>query len=126
MAERVAGIYATIPSAEKPRTVILAGNYGEAGALDLYGPVYGLPRVISGGNSPWARGYGDPAPETAIVVGFDRPYAVSFFKSCESAGFVKNRYNVRNGKPARHTGLNVCHQPRRPWAEMTPEMQWFQ
>ena len=36
MAEQVAKIYATIPEAEKPRTVILAGNYGEAGALDLY------------------------------------------------------------------------------------------
>ena len=43
MAEQVAKIYATIPESEKPRTVILAGNYGEAGALDLYGPAYGLP-----------------------------------------------------------------------------------
>ena len=65
--------------------MILAGNYGEAGALDLYGPEYGLPRVITGANSLWARGYGDPAPETAIVVGFDRPYAGQFFKSCEPA-----------------------------------------
>ena len=67
-------------TSEKPRTVILAGNYGEAGALDLYGPEYGLPRVISGANSLWARGYGDPAPETAIVVGFDRPYAGEFLQ----------------------------------------------
>jgi hypothetical protein len=126
MAEQVAQIYATIPESEKPRTVILAGNYGEAGALDLYGPAYGLPRVISGANSLWARGYGDPAPETAIVVGFDRGYAESFFKTCESAGFVKNQYNVRNEETTRHTGLYVCRQPRRPWAEMWPDMQWFQ
>ena len=106
--------------------MILAGNYGEAGALDLYGPEYGLPRVISGGNSLWARGYGEPAPETAIVVGFDRSYAGSFFKSCDAAGFVKNRYNVKNEETTRHTGLYVCRQPRRPWAEMWPEMQWFQ
>ena len=126
MAAQVAKIYATILEDEKPRTVILAGNYGEAGALDLYGPEYGLPRVISGGNSLWARGYGDPAPETVIVVGFDRPYAGSFFKTCDAAGFVKNRYGVKNEETTWHTGLYVCRQPRRPWAEMWPEMQWFQ
>jgi hypothetical protein len=126
MAEQVAGIYAKIPGAEKPATVILAGNYGEAGALDLYGPAHGLPRVISGGNSLWARGYGDPAPETVIAVGFDRSYAESFFKSCEVAGWVKNRYNVKNEETTWHTGLYVCRGPRRPWAEMWPEMQWFQ
>jgi hypothetical protein len=126
MAEQVAKIYAAIPESEKPRTVILAGNYGEAGALDLYGPEYGLPRVISGANSLWARGYGDPAPETAIVVGFDRPYAGSFFQTCEPAGYITNRYGVKNEETTWHTGLYVCRQPRRPWAEMWPEMQWFQ
>ena len=57
---QVARIYQSIPENEKPRTVILAGNYGEAGALDLYGAEYGLPRIISGANSLWYRGYGEP------------------------------------------------------------------
>ena len=55
--------------------MILAGNYGEMGALDLYGDEYGLPRIISGGNSYWYRGYGDFEPETVIVVGFESDYA---------------------------------------------------
>jgi hypothetical protein len=41
---------------------ILAGNYGEAGAINLYGPAYDLPEAISGINSYWLRGYGDPPP----------------------------------------------------------------
>jgi hypothetical protein len=126
MAEQVAEIYATLPEGEKPSTVILAGNYGEAGALDLYGPAYGLPRVISGGNSLWARGYGEPAPVTAVVVGFERSYAESFFNTCEPAGYVTNRYGVKNEETTWHTGLYVCRQPRRPWAEMWPKLQWFQ
>ena len=48
---QVAEIYQSIPAEERPRTVILTGNYGEAGALDLYGRDYDLPRVISGTNS---------------------------------------------------------------------------
>ena len=44
---QVAQIYRSIPESEKARTVILAGNYGEAGALDFYGGEYGLPRIVS-------------------------------------------------------------------------------
>ncbi len=123
---QVAAIYAQVPEADKPRTAILAGNYGEAGALDLYGPAYGLPPVISGANSLWARGYGNPEPETVIVVGFERGYAESFFAQCMPAGWVTNRYNVKNEETTRHTGLYVCRQPRRPWADMWKTMQWFQ
>jgi hypothetical protein len=123
---QVAEIYKSIPENEKPRTVILAGNYGEAGALDLYGDEYGLPRVISGGNSLWYRGYGDPEPETVIVVGFDGSYAKNFFSSCEFAGTVSNRYGVRNEESSYHTSMYICRQPRQPWSEMWQDMQWFQ
>lgn len=126
LAEQVAGIYAGIPADEKPATVILAGNYGEAGALDLYGPDYDLPRVISGANSLWYRGYGSPEPETVIVVGFERDYAARFFTSCVPVGRVTNQYGVKNEESQHHTGLYVCRQPRRPWAELWQEMQWLQ
>ena len=106
--------------------MILAGNYGEAGALDLYGDEYGLPRIISGGNSMWYRGYGEPEPETVIVVGFESAYARHFFKSCQFSGTVKNSYNVKNEETTHHTGLYICREPRQPWSEMWQEMQWYQ
>lgn len=123
---QVADIYTRLPESEKAGAAILAGNYGEAGALDLYGAGYDLPPIISGANSLWARGYGDPEPQTLIVVGFDRPYAEHFFRSCQPAGQVSNRYGVKNEESTHHTGLYVCRQPRRPWADMWQEMQWFQ
>jgi hypothetical protein len=123
---QVTGIYANIPADEKPRTAILAGNYGEAGALELYGGTYGLPPVISGSNSMWARGYGDPPPETVILVGFDSRYSSQFFKECKPVGRVTNRYGVINEESSNHTILYVCRQPRNPWPEMWKMMQWFQ
>jgi len=123
---QVAKIYQSIPDSEKPSTVILAGNYGEAGAFDLYGNEYGLPRVITGANSMWQRGYGDPEPETVIVVGFERSYTTYFFKQCDSVGMVTNQYGVRNEETSHHTGLYVCREPQRPWSEMWKQMQWFQ
>ena len=85
-----------------------------------------MPRVISGANSLWARGYGDPAPETVIAVGFDRANVERFFESCQTAGYVMNRYNVKNEETTWHTGLYVCRQPRQPGAVVWPAMQWFQ
>ncbi len=126
LATQVESIYETIPDNEKPRTVILAGNYGEAGALDLYGQAMGLPPVISGADSFWYRGYGNFEPATVIVVGFERAYASQFFGSCTYAGNVTNRYDIKNEETTRHTGLYVCRRPRRPWAEMWQDMLWFQ
>ena len=123
---QVAGIYTEIPDEEKPHTVILAGNYGEAGALDLYGPAYELPPVISGSNSMWGRGYGDFEPKTVIVVGFEYGYAMNYFNSCHFAGMVKNRYDVKNEETTRHTGLYVCRGARKSWDELWQTMQWFQ
>ena len=126
LAQQVAVIYQSLPDADKPRTAILAGNYGEAGALDLYGKEYGLPPVISGSNSLWYRGYGNSEPETVIVVGFDGAYTGMFFNSCKTSGRVKNSYDVRNEEATYHSGLYVCRDPRRSWHEMWPDMQWFQ
>jgi hypothetical protein len=122
----IADIYNNLPTEEQPRTVILAGNYGEAGALDLYGPAYDMPPVISGSNSLWARGFGSFEPETVIVVGFESDYTRMFFKSCDLAGKVTNRYGVKNEETSHHTGLYVCRQPRQSWAKMWQSMQWFQ
>lgn len=123
---QVAEIYKSIPDVEKTRTVILAGNYGEEGALDLYGDEHGLPRIITGSNSYWYRGYGEPEPETVIVVGFESSYAGQFFKSCNYAGMVRNQYGVKNEESTYHTGLYVCREPRSPWNEMWKHMQWYQ
>ena len=126
LVQQVADIYAGIPAAQQATTAILAGNYGEAGAFDLYGLEYNLPPMISGTNSIWARGYGDPPPETVIVVGFEGQYARRFFTSCEAAGQVTNEYGVKNEETTHHTTIFVCQQSRHPWPEMWPTMQWFQ
>jgi 4-amino-4-deoxy-L-arabinose transferase-like glycosyltransferase len=123
---QVAEIYRSIPEQEKAYTVILAGNYGEAGAFDLYGDEYGLPAVISGTNSLWYRGYGEPEPETVIAVGFESAHAQAFFKTCEYSGTVTNRFQVKNEETTHHTGLYVCREPRRPWSDLWQEMQWYQ
>ncbi len=43
----VARIYNSLPAEERDRTAIFANNYGEAGAINLFGPKHGLPPAIS-------------------------------------------------------------------------------
>ncbi len=43
----VAAIYNALPPQERSKTAILTGNYGEAGAIDMFGPKYGLPTALS-------------------------------------------------------------------------------
>jgi 4-amino-4-deoxy-L-arabinose transferase-like glycosyltransferase len=117
LVETVAHIRDSLPPPERSKLGILAGNYGEAGAIDLYGGRYGLPTAISGINSYWLRGYGDPPPETLIVLGFSRPRLESMFESCELAGHTWNRYGVKNEETARHPDIFVCRRLRRPWPE---------
>ena len=100
-----------------PQAAILAGNYGEAGAVNLYGPRYGLPEVISGTNSFWERGYGNPAPETVIVLGESRSFVNRNFASCQLAGHSGNPYGVENEESQDHPDIFVCRGLRQSWAE---------
>jgi hypothetical protein len=61
-----------------------------------------------------------------ILVGFDRSLAERLFQSCRAAGQVTNRYRVRNEETERHNFLYVCRGPWDSWAEIWPDMQWFQ
>jgi hypothetical protein len=63
----VAREYHGLPAAERARTTILTGNYGEAGALARYGAADGLPTAYSGANNFWLWGP-PPATATAAVV----------------------------------------------------------
>jgi hypothetical protein len=67
----IAREYGARPAALRQRTAILAGNYGEAGAIDRYGPGYGLPRVYSGANNFWLWGPPPAADSAAIAVNVD-------------------------------------------------------
>jgi len=114
------------PPADKRNGVgILAGNYGEAGAIDLYGPAHGLPAAISGVNSFWQRGYGDPPPGTLIVIGFSREFVEANFQSCAYAGHNANPYGLKNEESEYHPDIFVCGAPRKPWPEFWSHFQLY-
>jgi hypothetical protein len=64
----IATEYHALPGPEQARTTILAGNYGEAGAIARYGPQFGLPAPFSGANNFWLWGPPPAADTNAIAI----------------------------------------------------------
>ncbi len=121
----VARVRSSLPAEEQARTAILATNYGEAGAIDLYGAVYGLPKAISGVNSYWARGYPDPPPQTLIVLGLSEHYRNEHFQSCELAGHNPKPNGVKNEETEDHPDIFVCRNLRQPWPEFWQDFRYY-
>src|SRR6185437_706228 len=82
LVQTVAQVRDRLPPEQRAGLAILASNYGEAGAVNLYGPAYGLPTVISGVNSFYARGYGHPPPQHEIVLGLPPKFLKEKFGPC--------------------------------------------
>lgn len=124
LVQTIASIRDSLPVEERSRLGILAGDSGQAGAINLYGPALGLPRAICGMNSHWIRGYGDPPPETVIVVGMSREFVQSAFESSQIAGHVSNRFGIENSV-IRNTDIFLCHSLRQSWPLFWQRFQYY-
>jgi dolichyl-phosphate-mannose-protein mannosyltransferase len=125
LVETVAQIRDSLPPGQGAHLGILTGNYGEAGAINLFGPKYGLPPAISGVNSFWARGYGDPPPDTLIVLGHSAGYLARNFNSCRLAAYAWNRFGVENEETRDYTGIYICSGLKKPWHEFWADYRHF-
>lgn len=121
----VTGIYNGIPPEERAHTGILVGNYGEAGAIDLYGKAYGLPDVISGVNTYWLRTYPTNPPQTLIVVGFDQASINAAAADCTLAGHNTNRYGIVNEESRDHPDIFLCRNLHVSWPDLWKQLQSF-
>jgi hypothetical protein len=118
---QIAEAYATLPPAERSRAVIVTSNYGEAGAVDRYGPRYGLPRAYSGHNHLYHRAQPPDSAPIVIMVGGQLDTARAHFASCLPAGWLDNGLGVDNeeqGQP-----IAVCRDPVGGWDGVWPALR---
>lgn len=120
---QVDSIYRGLPADQRAKTVILANNYGEAGAINTYGRPIGLPVAVSGELSYY---YWKPSSldGPVITIGLDPAFLLTLFETCVPAGTVSNSYQLHNeeyGAP-----LMVCRQPKLPLDQLWPRLKAFQ
>jgi 4-amino-4-deoxy-L-arabinose transferase-like glycosyltransferase len=125
MVATVAKVRDTLPVKQRARLGIFAGDVGEAGAINLYGPAYGLPQAISWMNSYWLRGYGDPPPETLIVVGMHRDLLDQNFESCELVNHLTNPWGITNNAIDGYADVFLCRHLRQPWPDFWRHFQSY-
>ncbi len=122
LVSQVAAIYDALPARERAKAQILTDNYGEAGAVNTYGPALGLPTAVSGQLTYY---YWKPASldGPVIAVGVDPTFLSTLFDACSSAGSITNSYGLHNeeyGAP-----LTVCRQPKLPLDQLWQRLKAF-
>jgi Dolichyl-phosphate-mannose-protein mannosyltransferase len=88
MVGSVAHFYHHLQPEDEKRAAIFCQNYGEAGAIDFFGPKLGLPPAISGHQNYFLWGPRDWTGEVALVIDTNDEDACELFASIEDLGEV--------------------------------------
>jgi hypothetical protein len=106
MVEKVARIYNSLPPDQRAVTGIYTGNYGEASAINLFGPQYGLPVAISGHQNYWLWGpHGYTGQEMIIINGATLDEMKQYYDSCVIAAQLDNPWSM----PWEKGPVFLCH-----------------
>ncbi|MCA9672603.1 MAG: glycosyltransferase family 39 protein [Myxococcales bacterium] len=124
-AAAVARVYRALPAAERRRAVVLTSNYGEASAINFFGPRHGLPRAVSGHMTYWLWGLSDVAParrsgEVVIAYGMPRRALLAYFGDVRERGRIRHALAMERDVP-----IFVCRKPRQPLRVMWPRLRRY-
>lgn len=116
----VAAVYDGLPPQQRARAAILARNFGEAGAIDVYGKAYGLPPALSGQNNYWiwgSRGY-----DGSVVIEVNGTCGPMF----RSQRVAVARFYDRWAMPTENEiPISVCYRLKEPLAQYWPKLKTF-
>jgi 4-amino-4-deoxy-L-arabinose transferase-like glycosyltransferase len=90
LAAQIGAIYQALPPEDRAKAVFLAGNYGEAAAIDVLGAPWHLPSAISGHNNYFLWGPRGHVGSVVIRFGGNRQVLLSAYASVEPAGMFDN------------------------------------
>jgi len=122
LAGHVAEVYHALPPADQPKACIFGQDYGQAGAIDVFGPALGLPHAISGHNSYFLWGPRGCTGEVLIVIDDDRETLERLFQSVEQGGIhtCTDCMPYENNLP-----IMVARRLRMPMTALWPRVKKF-
>jgi hypothetical protein len=99
----------------------LTSNYGEAGAVDRYGPELGLPSAYSGHMGFWYWGPPPASASSVLGVGFDPGYLQRFFATVRLVSRLNNHLQVNNDE--QHAPIWFASRLRESWPQIWPTLR---
>jgi hypothetical protein len=120
MAQQIARVYHDLPPTERSDCAILAGNYGEAGAIDHYGPSLGLPKAVSGHNNYYYWGPRSYTGSCVILFGERADQYKDYFGESNLVATITDPYV---GVAERNVHVYVCRKPSAPLATLWPHFK---
>jgi len=121
MTATIAGVYNNLPAEVRPKTAIFGQNYGEAAAIDMFGPKYGLPPAISGHQNYFFWGPRGYTGESMIVMHGRQEDLESKFAEVQKVASVYNPYSM----PFEHFDVFYCRGLKKPLSAVWPTLkQW--
>ena len=118
----VASVYRGLSLEDRAHVAILAANYGEAGAIDYFGPSYGLPRAISPHNNYYLWGPGDSSNNVIIAVGMDQHKLQLLFADVQKAARISDSYAIPEEDDL---PVYICRTPRLPLSRVWHSLKFF-
>ncbi len=123
LARDVAQVYLTLPPAVRARTAIYADTYGDAGAIDFFGPRYGLPAALSSQNNYYLWGTHGYDGSTLVAIGATRIDLLRrFYRSVVLARTSADPYKWIVEGPA---PIYLCRDPVAPLSVIWPHLRWY-
>jgi hypothetical protein len=119
MVATVAGVYHALPPEQQAKTAILAGNYGEAGAIDFFGPRYGLPKAISAHQNYYYWGPRNYTGESLIILGWSLEDAQYWCGTVEKGPDNAPYY----GMGWEHYSIFLCRDFKLPLTQAWPRLK---
>ena len=123
LARDVAAVYFSLPARVRAQTAVYADTYGDAGALDFFGPRYGLPPAISSQNAYYSWGIRGYNGGVLIAIGATRIDVLKKFYrrvTLVRTSAEPDKWIVEGPAP-----IYLCREPVAPLSEIWPHLRWY-
>ena len=120
--QAIAKVFDALPAADRSQCAILALNYGEASAVDYFGPAYHLPPAISGHNQYglWGpRGY---TGNVVITIGYTENQLRNMFGEVTLAARISPPYAIPEES---NLPIYICRKPKAPLPQIWSRLRWL-
>lgn len=116
----VDSVYNSLSEIDKKECILLAENYGEAGALTVLGEKYNLPKPVCSHGSFWLFGTGRTSGKVIITLGIEKEVIENIFEEFQLIKIIHHKYAIdeENNIP-----VYLCKNPRVSLKEIWPSLE---